>query len=391
MKTHCPCCGDTRLHTFYSAQQVPVHQNLLYDSLERARQAARGDIALAVCGGCGFIFNQLFDPQLLDYSAQYDNTQSHSPAFSQYVEDLAQSLMRDFALRGRSIVEIGCGKGAFIRRLCELGAAGGTGFDPAYEGPDTLFDGRLRYVRRFFAPQRLEQAGDFYCSRHVIEHVPEPAAFLRDVRLAMGERADTAVFLETPDVLWILRHVSFWDIFYEHCSLFSPGSLARLMAGCGFGLERSVRVFGDQYMWVVGRPAAPGQPGAGTAPVDTAEDVVKAAQGFAARAAERIDEMRQTLAALEQAGRRMVVWGAGAKGVTFLNALGLQTSAIATVIDVNPRKQGMFIPGTGQQIAAPEALPALAPDVVIVMNPNYQHEIARQLSALGLAPQMLVI
>jgi FlaA1/EpsC-like NDP-sugar epimerase len=87
-------------------------------------------------------------------------------------------------------------------------------------------------------------------------------------------------------------------------------------------------------------------------------------------------------------GQRAVVWGAGSKGVTFLNALQAR-DPIGHVVDINPRKQGMYVAGTGQQIVAPEFLKEARPDVVIVMNPVYEDEIRRWVGELGLTPDLI--
>jgi hypothetical protein len=59
------------------------------------------------------------------------------------------------------------------------------------------------------------------------------------------------------------------------------------------------------------------------------------------------------------------------------------------VVDVNPRKQGTFIAGTGHPVVAPEALRAIQPDVVVVMNDIYRQEIGDMLAALGIEAQVI--
>ena len=81
-----------------------------------------------------------------------------------------------------------------------------------------------------------------------------------------------------------------------------------------------------------------------------------------------------------------VVWGAGSKGVTFLNLMNA-TDVITHVVDINPRKQGMFVAGTGQPIIGPEQLTEVKPDLVLIMNPLYKDEIANQVRSLGLNPR----
>jgi len=90
---------------------------------------------------------------------------------------------------------------------------------------------------------------------------------------------------------------------------------------------------------------------------------------------------------MEGRGQLAVVWGAGSKGVSFLNAL--KDLQIEYVVDINPRKQGMYIPGTGQQIVRPEFLRDYQPDVIVVMNPVYRREIRKLTKKLGLTAKLI--
>jgi hypothetical protein len=85
-----------------------------------------------------------------------------------------------------------------------------------------------------------------------------------------------------------------------------------------------------------------------------------------------------------------VLWGGGSKGVSFLTTLGL-TEEIASVVDINPYKQGKFMPGTGHAVIGPKALVNQPPDLVIVMNPIYVAEVASSLNELGLKPEITAL
>ena len=94
--------------------------------------------------------------------------------------------------------------------------------------------------------------------------------------------------------------------------------------------------------------------------------------------------MRQQIAAIEQAGRRWVIWGAGAKGVTFLNALGIEATRMPYIVDINPRKHARYVPGTAQEIVSPKRLVEYQPGYVFVMNPLYLDEVRTTVRQLGL-------
>ena len=123
------CLGeDTRI--FYEVEAVPTQQVTLMRTREEALACPRGDLRLAVCNACGFIWNSAFDPALLDYQGDYEATQAHSPTFNAFHERLAEDMIERYGLRGRDVIEIGCGHGEFVAILCEKGVGRAIGFDP---------------------------------------------------------------------------------------------------------------------------------------------------------------------------------------------------------------------------------------------------------------------
>ena len=98
---------------------------------------------------------------------------------------------------------------------------------------------------------------------------------------------------------------------------------------------------------------------------------------------------RQWLDGLRRAGRKTVLWGGGSKAVAFLTTLDVR-EGIEYAVDINPRRSGTFLAGTGQQIVAPGFLAQYRPDVVIVMSPIYLPEIRAQLDNMGVRPQRLL-
>src|SRR5262245_48017543 len=113
----CPICATPNASEFLRRESVPVHQNLLFDTAEIARSVARGTLAMCVCAECGFVFNAAFDPALLDYGSAYENSQNCSPAFNAYLDTLVDQLVERHDVRNGRVIEVGCGKGAFLTKL----------------------------------------------------------------------------------------------------------------------------------------------------------------------------------------------------------------------------------------------------------------------------------
>ena len=129
----CPSCGGSRRTSFYSQERVPVHSCLLLPTREEAERFPRGTIRLAFCEDCGCIWNTEFDPTLTAYSPAYEDSQAFSPRFRTFADELAAELVERYDVHGKRVLEIGCGKGDFLLRLCALGGNSGTGIDPAVD------------------------------------------------------------------------------------------------------------------------------------------------------------------------------------------------------------------------------------------------------------------
>ncbi len=364
----CPLCGSTT-ERIIERRGAPVFQNLPLATRQLALDVVRGDFDLCVCPRCGFVFNAAFDERRVAYGEGYDNDQSCSPRFEAHTRERVDAIV-SHGVRSKRVLEIGAGRGAFLVALAERGGNRGIGFDPAYRGPPAIADG-VEMVATAYAPHRAVDADAIVC-RHVIVHVGQPLDLLRYA--ASGARSGTLAFFETPDVDWILRGKVAHDFFYEHCSYFSASSLAFAFARAGFRDVRVSSVFGDQYLWLESvvapeRDAPPSEHGARV--------TLELARAFRASDAPRIAARIARLRAMSASGR-VAVWGAGAKGVTFLCLVDPDGALVTAAVDVNPRKQGLFVPGSGHPIVAPRALEGLGVTDVIVMNANYMNEIVTQ-------------
>jgi SAM-dependent methyltransferase len=224
------------MKTFYQVRDIPVHSVLLMRSQEQALNYPRRDLQLGFCPSCGFISNVLFDPSVHEYSTSYEETQGFSPTFNAFARQLAQRWVEEYELRGKTVLEIGCGKGEFLALLVELGVGKGIGIDPAFvpERLRTRAGGRLEFVQDFYGEKYAHLQADAICCRHTLEHIAPTGEFMETIRRTVGSRQDTLLLFEVPDMSRILNEVAFWDIYYEHCSYFTTGAIARLFGHAGF-------------------------------------------------------------------------------------------------------------------------------------------------------------
>ena len=384
MSLSCPVCARDVDAPFVEIPGVPVHVSALHRTPDGARTAFRGDLALVFCECCGYIYNAAFDAALVAYDAAYENSLDHSPAFVEYVSALAGRLVERYGLRGRRVVEIGCGQADFLRRLCEAGGNEGVGYDPSYVGPER--DGRVTVRRELYSEAAVDDARpEFLACRHVLEHVERPLEFIRSLRRTLDPARGTPVYFEVPNGEHQLANGVVWDMIYAHYSTFTIPSLRALFELGGFEVVDAGTGFGEQYLWIEARPAAVPRRTPSAAEVERVRGLVSS---FASGYDGLVQAWRRRVGGYTASGRRVVLWGAGAKGVTLLNALG-EADGIGRVVDLNPRKRGSFVPGAGTPVVGPQDLPDYAPDVVVLANPIYRDEVREILAGLGQRPVLV--
>jgi len=360
-------------------------------TLKEALDFPCGDIVLVFCGRCGFITNTAYDPGRQNYSSGYEDQQCFSPTFNTFAHDLAKRLIDKYNLFNKQIVEIGCGKGDFLIHLCELGHNRGVGIDPAWV-PDRIKSdhaGRVEFIQDYYSRKHGKYRGDLVCCRHTLEHIQPVAEFVSTVREAIGESQSMVIFFEVPDVGRVLRELAFWDIYYEHCSYFSLGTLARLFRRCGFQIIDLSRAFENQYLLIEARPAC--NPDNRLYELEeTVEEMAGKVKYFSTHSLEKLNYWKDFFQKIGANKRRAVIWGSGSKCVSFLTTLGIKEE-VEYVIDVNPYRHGKFIPGVGKEVMPPEFLKEYKPDVIIVMNSVYCKEIQKGLSQMNLDPEVVPV
>lgn len=382
----CPACATVGPEPLFEIRNVSVRSHTLWPTAEAAKAVPRGDIALGLCLGCGLIYNYVFDPALVEYSKTYDATLEFSPYYQKYASETVARLTEKYGLRDKTIVEIGCGTGAFLAQLCAAGGNRGYGFDPGADAvPDRAEGSDCTIIAERYTSKHAGLGADFIVCRHVLEHLDDPRRFLEELRRTVS--GGFAVYFEVPNSLDKMPDHGIWDVIYEHVSYFHDASLARLFRNAGFAVEAIYPAYERQFLCLEGK-AAEGR--VGEAPLSAGNDVAEAratARTVGAHYATKTAYWRGELERLFQARRNVVLWGAGAKATSFLGAV-TGADRIQCVIDVNPRKQGNFMAGGGQPIVAPEALAKSGVDVVLITNPLYLEEIGDMLANLGLEAEV---
>jgi ubiquinone/menaquinone biosynthesis C-methylase UbiE len=387
LNTTCPNCEEGTPRVFYQTDQVPTNSCILLETEEEAINYPVGEIALGYCDRCGFVYNTKMDISLTEYSERYEETQGFSGVFSKFHRQLAEDCINKYGLHSKKVVEIGCGKGEFLMLLCEDGKNEGIGYDPSYipARNEKHNSENVTFITDFYSEQYRDPDADFVCCKMTLEHIPETNRFIRMVRRSL-ENDRATIFFMIPESRRIMETVAFEDIYYEHCSYFSDVSLAYLFADNGFQPKDIYTLYDDQYLAISATVSDHVElPDYST----TLKEMTGLVDSFNDRFQAQKKYWKDAVAKRIAEGKKIVIWGSGSKGVSFLTTLCLQDE-ISYAVDINPNREGYFMPMTAHEIVSPEFLIDFKPDTVILMNRIYHEEVRDKLNDLGLNPEILL-
>ena len=334
----------------YEVSQLPIFQNRVYEMESEAIDCPKGDIRLVENLETGLVYNAAFESKLMVYDNDYQNEQAFSPMFREHLVDVAEIIK--VTIGPKSLVEVGCGKGTFLEMLLAADFDI-VGFDPTYEGSNP------RITRQYFDPSiGIEAKG--LVLRHVLEHIQDPFSFLLSMRDA--NCGGGLVYIEVPCFDWICKHRAWFDVFYEHVNYFRLSDFEGMFTN----ILKSGHVFGGQYIYVVADLASlvPSKYRSDDQ-VDFPLDFVRAMNNY--EAPYRTEK------------NKTAVWGGSSKGVIFTLLKSRLGQRVDAVIDINPAKQGKYLPGSGLLVESPQvAINALpSGSTMYVMNSNYLNEIKK--------------
>ena len=382
----CRSCGTAGLVEVLDLGRAPLVDALVTPGTDRDEEP-RYPLTLTMCATCSLVQLRERVPPTVLFGADYPYHSSYADA----VVDNARATV-DHVLDGRlpaggRVIEVASNDGYLLQWFPDDLAV--LGVDPA-PGPVAAARARgVPTIQEFFTPalaQRLADEGrtaDVVLANNVVAHVDDQHAFLDAVTrvLAPGGR----VLLQFPYVRDLVAGLQFDTIYHEHQCYFSVTALARLAAPHGLQVldVAHLDLHGGSLRVELAR-------GDGPSPVAEAWMQEEVASGlldvdhltdFAARVDGVGAALRELLGSARDAGRRIAAYGAAAKGAVLLHHCRIDRTLLEYVVDRNPHKQGLEMPGVALPIVGPERLASDPPDDLLLLAWNFADEIAAQQAA----------
>jgi hypothetical protein len=287
------------------------------------------------------------------------------------------------------VVEVASNDGYLLQYFQER-AIPVLGVEPAANVASVAIQKGIPTLVEFFgveSARRLSENGraDVLVGNNVLAHVPDINDFVAGLKVLL--KPGGVITMEFPHLMALVGENRFDTIYHEHFSYLSFGSAHRIFAAHGlllYDVEHlpthggSLRIFArhdeDDSKAVTdrAREQADRERSAGLEDLD-----------FYGRFSESVSAAKRDILEFfikhKREGRRIAGYGAPAKGNTLLNYCGIGRDFIDFTVDLNPHKQGSFLPGTHIPIRAPEAIGEARPDIVFILPWNLKDEIMGQL------------
>jgi SAM-dependent methyltransferase len=338
-----------------------------------------------VCTSCWLVqlpahatADELFTPDYAYFSSTSSSWRAHAERF------VAAAVERLGLGPHSLVVELASNDGYLLQYVQQRGIPC-LGIEPTHATAEAARAKGIRTIERFFGvalAEELEPA-DLVIANNVLAHVPDVNDFVAGIARLLKPLGRASI--ECPHLLRLVSGNQFDTIYHEHYSYLSLKVVQRIANAAGLAVvdvEELPTHGGSLRIWLAHQGEA--EPSATVAAVlsqeaDAGLETIEAYAGFQQRAETAKHELLEFLLQAKRQGRRVLGYGAAAKGNTLINYAGIRGDLLPAVADRAPSKQGKHLPGSHIPVISPEQLAAQVPDALLVLPWNLIDELRQQL------------
>jgi hypothetical protein len=381
----CRACRTSDSEPVLSLGRLPL-VNALVEPGEP--DAERFPLDVVRCRRCTLVqITETIPPETLFRTYSYFS--SFSETYVEHARRFAAGAIDELGLDAQSLVVEAASNDGYLLQFFRTHGVGVLGIEPARNVAEAARERGIDTVPEFLDPDLAQRIVDergpaeLVVANNVLAHVPDLHGFVEALAMLVGETGRLVV--EVPYLLKLVDAVEFDTIYHEHLCYFSLTSLQPILEGHGLSVLRVDRI--DVHGGSVRIHAAV----SGAADASVARAIAEESawgvrepgpfEQFANSVAAVRVEVRRLVSELVDSGETVAAYGAAAKGVVLANVCGLDASLVQFVVDRNPHKQGLLLPGVAIPVRHPDALRAEQPDYCLLFAWNLAAEIAEQQAA----------
>ncbi len=387
----CRHCGTHLQHQFVDLGSSPPSNAYLKEQ-DLLRPEKWFPLRVMACHECWLVQTEDFAQASDLFDADYAYFSAFSSSWLKHSEQYVHQMVDRFSLgSGSMVVEVAANDGYLLQYVKAAGVPC-VGVEPTASTAAAARSKGIEIIEEFFGEQVATkmvsrgQAADLTAANNVLAHVPDINDFVKGFAVLLKSQGVST--FEFPHLLQLVLHNQFDTIYHEHFSYLSLTAVNSIFQKAGlqiFDVEElpthggSLRVFAQRS-------------DTGQHPVSDRVQrilILEKENGLQSeilfeqfqKQAEKVkDDFLEFLLQAKKSGKKVVAYGAAAKGNTLMNYAGVKSDLIRFVVDKNPVKQGKFMPGSRVPILAEECIQQSQPDYVVILPWNIQDEVKSQLA-----------
>ena len=387
----CRFCQNELTHEFIDLVNAPPSNSFLSPE-ELNKPEVFYPLRLFVCEKCFLVQIDEYKRSEEIFSEKYAYFSSFSSTWLEHARQYVEMITPRLGLNKEAfVVEIGANDGYLLQYFKEKNIPC-LGIEPAKSTADVARDKGIEVVTEFFGTKLAERLviegrkADLIVGNNVLAHVPDINDFVKGLKMLLGK--DGVITLEFPHLMRLIEENQFDTIYHEHFSYYSFHTVNQIFSEHGlvlFDVDELPTHGGSLRIYAGHQEDRSKELSAKVEALNGKESAAGISElsyylGFQDKANKVKYELLSFLLAQKREGKKVVAYGAAAKGNTLLNYCGIKKDLIEFVVDASPHKQGKFLPGSHVPVVKEKRIRELRPDYVLILAWNIKEEIMEQLS-----------
>ena len=385
-QSKCRLCSSDLEHVILDLGLTPLSNSFLKIKSEKESVFP---LKVYFCTNCFLVQIQEYEnPEKIFLNYPYFS--SYSETWLEHCKNYVNMVIEKFGFdKNNLVVEIASNDG-YLLQFFKKANIKILGIEPAFNIAKIAEEKGIPTITKFFGEdlaKKLVNEGkkaDLVIGNNVLAHVPNLNDFISGLNILT--HTNGIITLEFPHLLKLLQNNQFDTIYHEHFSYFSLITLEKLFSRHGlviFDVDELTTHGGSLRIYLKHidnnqHPISPKVKKLQNIEMESGLTQLKTYENFAVNVNQVKKQLQQFCMDAKNKNKKIIGYGAPAKGNTLLNYCQINNELIEYTVDVNPYKQGLFLPGTKIPIKSPEVIRKDKPDYILILPWNLKDEIMNQ-------------